>query len=307
MGTRSKDAERRQISLTIEALEDRFLLSGAVVLCPPSSANQPTPALLGAPNNAAQNGNVSVRPQEVPGRTSAWPIPAYPSNPISAQRDAGVDDDDLPGMTDRDAARNSAAGFPLPSFACNNITGTLDFALPSRAAGQMDLSAANLMPFLPLVSASGIGAMKMVPIAPLSSISAVSGNEAWNNVPVPGREEIPQSPTVPQAPPSFLPPLAEKPADSPPPLSGRFAALLPIDVEAIQRGMDVFFQQLGDLSEEWRDSRVLEKLAPWLLAASLAGYGWLRLRDRRDRCLTDILPADSPKTAPSIFLPGGEG
>jgi hypothetical protein len=77
-------------------------------------------------------------------------------------------------------------------------------------------------------------------------------------------------------------------------------------VEAIQCGVDAFFQQLGDLSEEWRDGQLLEKLAPWLLAASVAGYGWIRWRDRGDHRLADLLGCDRPETVPTIFLPGGE-
>lgn len=94
-----------------------------------------------------------------------------------------------------------------------------------------------------------------------------------------------------------------------PPLSGgrSLAELLPIDVEAIQRGAEVFFQRLSELTEEWHEGQLVEKLAPWILVASVAGYGWIRLRDRRDRCLADLLASDQPETIPTIFLPGGKG
>jgi hypothetical protein len=306
MGTRRRDTQRRQVSLAVEALEDRFLLSGAASLSIPAATNGP-PALPAATHlSAAPKETRSVTPQEMPGYPATGQTIALPVNPImSSPREQDGDDDDPPGKTDEDASHNIAMGFPLPGPACNNSTCGIDSTLPPRSLEQMTLPAANLMPFLPLFSASGLGVTKIISVPPIIPATAVSVYAPEHHGPPPGKEEMRPMPAAPETPPSALPPLVEKPAGAPS-SGGPFAELLPIDVEAIQRGVDAFFQRMGDLSEEWRDGQLLEKLAPWLLAASVVGYGWIRLRDRRDRDLADLLGCEQPETVPTIFLPGGE-
>jgi hypothetical protein len=53
---------------------------------------------------------------------------------------------------------------------------------------------------------------------------------------------------------------------------------LPIDVEAIQRSADTFFEQIAKISEEWHDGRVIEEVIPWLITAGAIAYQWVRLR-----------------------------
>jgi len=319
MGTRRRDAERRQVSLAVEALEDRFLLSGAASISTLSTTNGPSAPFAAAHYHAAKSETPSPSPQAALGHTSTWQSPALapkdtpgagsallvPNVPVKpamgySHDGDGNDDDELNG-TDGEASRNAPLMFALSSYDCNDAMTSLDCPVPSLSAGQAIAPAANVMSFLPLLSASGFGAAKITPLLPAI---AISENASVDPDPAPGKEEIPPMPAVPQAPhaPKVVEP-AEPPAAS---VVGPLAELLPIDVEVIQQGVDAFFQQLGDLSEEWREGRVLDELAPWLLAASLAGYGWIRLRDR-DRPLADLLGTDRPEAAPPVFLPGGEG
>jgi hypothetical protein len=80
---------------------------------------------------------------------------------------------------------------------------------------------------------------------------------------------------------------------------------LPIDVEAIQRSADAFFEQLARLSEEWHDSGVIEKLTPWLIAASVVTYKWVRLRKKQSFRAPDS--EDGWEPGPAVFLAGDEG
>ncbi|HEY7331296.1 MAG TPA: LEPR-XLL domain-containing protein [Gemmataceae bacterium] len=323
MGTRRRDAERRQASLAVEALEDRFLLSGAVSHSTPAATNEHSALFAAAHNGAVMSETASRSPQAALDKSSALQNPDVaakdilnvnsarlvlnaPVKPIIGyQREMDVDEDDAPGRTERDAPRNGPLVFPLSAYGCNEAMPSLDCPLPSRSPAQAMLPAANLMSFLPVLSASGLGAAKM---ASLSPAIAISENTSGNHDPAPSKDERRPMPAVPQVPPTPLSPKVAESAEPPPSSVIRpLAELLPIDVEAIQQGVDAFFQELGDLSEEWREGRVFEELAPWLLAASLAGYGWIRLRDHRDRRLADLLGMDRPEAAPPVFIPGGEG
>jgi hypothetical protein len=322
MGTRRRDAERRQVSLAVEALEDRFLLSGAASLSTPAATNEHSALFPAAHNHAEKNQTRSPSAQATLVQDSAWETSATVSkNAPSAhpapltmnalvkpmmdyQQDEDGSDDDSLDRTDGDASRNVPVVLPPSAYACDDAMPSLDCSFLSRSPEQTLLPAANLLAFLPLLSATGLGAAKITPLSPATSISEYA---LGNSDPVPAKEEMRPLPAVPQAPPTPPSPQVAEPAE-PRPLSARgpLAELLPIDAEAIQQGVDAFFKELGDLAEEWREGRVLEALAPWLLAASLAGYGWIRLRAQRDRHLADLLGAGQPGSA-SSFLPGAEG
>jgi hypothetical protein len=216
-------------------------------------------------------------------------------------------DNDSPDIADPDNAHNAVFGYPLLCTTDNHGAGCLDLALLTRTPEQMASPTASLISFLPLLSASGLGITNTGSLLPIPSSAAAENLPADHHV-APGREDLRPLPATPEALPSTLPSPAEEAPDTPPlSAGGPLAELLPIDVEAIQRGAEVFFQQLSQLSEEWHEGQLVEKLAPWLLVASVAGYGWIRLRDRRDRCLADLLATDRPETIPPIFLPGGKG
>jgi hypothetical protein len=216
-------------------------------------------------------------------------------------------DNESPDITDPDNSHNAVFGYPLLCTTDNHAAGCLDLALLTRTPEQVALPTASLISFLPLLSASGLGITNIGSLLPIPSTAAAE-NLPVDQDPAPGKEDFRPLPATPEEPPSALPSPAEEATDTPPSSGGGpLAELLPIDVEAIQRGAEVFFQQLRELSEDWHEGQLVEKLAPWLLVASVAGYGWIRLRDRRDRCLADLLATDRPETIPPIFLPGGKG
>jgi len=307
MGTRRRDAQRRQVSLTVEALEDRFLLSSAASLAIPIPTNGP--AVYVAPVHASAAGN-ETRFAFPPGNTGhplAWQTTAFPITPMMSYPRDDDGDNDSPDITDPDNSGKVVFGYPLLCTNDNHAAGCVDLALLTRTPEQVALPATSLISFLPLLSASGLGITNLGSLLPIPS-TAVAENLPGNRDPAPGKEELRPLPATPEAPPSALPRLAEETPDTPPSSGGgALAELLPIDVEAIQRGADVFFQQLSELSEEWHDGQLVEKLALWLLIASVAGYGWIRLRDRRDSCLADLLASDRLEAAHPIFLPGGKG
>lgn len=326
MATRKRDAKRRQVSLAVETLEDRFLLSGDASLSFPTATSGHSVPFAVVPNSMANNETKYISLQQ--GLPSAAqyithfgdkgtmstnyhtiiPNPlVYP--PMGLRLDEDGDGDDPPGRMDGDASRNNALEFLPTIFNCSDAAGCPSFALPPQSPVQMTLAAANGMSLLPLLSAAGLGVGKTVPLTLLSPAATLSGNAPGNPGPPSRKDEMQPMPAHPEVRPSALPPLAEEPAE-PPPLSkpsGPLVELLPIDVEALQRGVDAFFQQLGDLSEEWPGGRLLEKLAPWLLAVSVAGYGWIRFQDRRERSLAELFGSDRSETVPVIFLTGEEG
>ncbi len=303
MGTRRRDAQRRQVSLTVEALEDRFLLSGAASLSIPAPTNEHADHVAPAHVSAAVNETRSASPLGITGHSLAWQTTAFPLTPMMSYQRDDDGDHDSPDITDSGNSDGAVFGYPLLCTADNHVAGCLDLTLLTRTPEQMVLPTASLFSFLPLLSASGLGITNIGCLLPIPA-TAVAENLAANPDPAAGKEELRPLPSTPEA----LPPRGEDTRETPPSLHrGALVELLPIDVEAIQRGAEVFFQQLRELSEEWHDGRLVEKLAPWLLVASVAGYGWIRLRDRRDRCLAHLLASDWPETIPPIFLPGGKG
>src|SRR5579875_1890878 len=257
MGTRRRDAQRRQVSLTVEALEDRFLLSGAASLSLPAPANGPSvplaPAHISAPGNETRSASLQANPDNA----SSWQTTAFPPHStMSYQRDDDGDND-LPDMTDRGNSDNAVFGYPLLCTTANHAAGCDDLALLTRAPEQGASPAASLISFLPLLSATGLGITNRGALLPIPSTVAAD-NAPANHNPAPGKEELRPLPATPALP-STLPPLAEEMPDTPPLSGGRsLAELLPIDVEAIQRGAEVFFQRLSELTEEWHEGQLVE-------------------------------------------------
>ena len=307
MGTRRRDAQHRQVSLTVETLEDRFLLSGAASLSMPTPTNGPVVLVASAHNTAVRNEAHPASPRGISGYSLAGQSTSFPLHPLMAYQHDDDGDNDSPDITDSGNSDNADFGYPLLCTTDNHAVGCLDLTLLTRTPEQMALPTVSLISFLPLLSASGLGITNVGSLLPIPS-TAVCENLPANHDPAPGKEDLRPLPVTPEASPSTLPPMAEDTPDTPPSSRGRpLAELLPIDVETIQRGAEVFFLQLSELSEEWQEGQLFERLAPWLLVASVAGYGWIRLRDRRDRCLADLLTSDRPETVPPIFLSGGKG
>jgi hypothetical protein len=58
-------------------------------------------------------------------------------------------------------------------------------------------------------------------------------------------------------------------------------------MEAIQHSADAFFEGIAQISEEWQDNWIIQRLTPWLGAATVAAYQWVRLRRRQARSAPD--------------------
>src|SRR5579875_1173884 len=113
MGTRRRDAQRRQISLTVEALEDRFLLSGAVSLSIPTPANGPTVHVAPAQVSAVGSETRSAFLLGNTGNPLAWQTTAFPlTRTMNYQRDDDGDNDS-PDITDPDNSGKAVFGYPL--------------------------------------------------------------------------------------------------------------------------------------------------------------------------------------------------
>jgi hypothetical protein len=159
---------------------------------------------------------------------------------------------------------------------------------------------------LDLLSAAGLGTVGLARAATILPATTASLETGWGHGHAEGNEGR-EKPQAPQGQPLIIPPLAGEEED--PPLvsspGGPFANLLPMDVEAIQRSADAFFEQLARLSEEWHDSGVIEKLTPWLVAASVVAYKWVRLR--RKRGFSPPGSEDNWEAGPAVLLAGDEG
>jgi hypothetical protein len=130
------------------------------------------------------------------------------------------------------------------------------------------------------LSAAGLSRLGLA--AAIALPAAVISLETGEAVASSYGEEAEMPPAAESAPQPVPPPVAatDGPAPAPSP-GGPIADLVPIDVEAIQRGVDSFFERLAGLSEEWSDGQVLEKLTPWCMAATVAAHEWARWRRLR--------------------------
>jgi hypothetical protein len=153
------------------------------------------------------------------------------------------------------------------------------------------------------LSVAGLRRAESAPAPPVLLVKVFSPRVMEGPVsPLPEKE---RASLVEQAKPLLLP-LAGPASDNPAPEPSRgapFADLLPFDVEAAQRRVDAFFERLAELSEEWTDGQLLDKLAPWCMAATVVIYEWARRRRRGSSWRADGGDSGPETTA---FLMGDE-
>jgi hypothetical protein len=141
---------------------------------------------------------------------------------------------------------------------------------------------------LNLFSTAGLGSAA-TGVVPTTSRVAASGDVGVRLGGAAREERREPIPKLSNLPPSRdVPPAEETEAPPPAPVLGSpFADLLPIDMEAIQHNADAFFEQIAQISEEWQDNWIIQRLTPWLVAATVAAYQWVRLRRRQARSSSD--------------------
>jgi hypothetical protein len=83
-----------------------------------------------------------------------------------------------------------------------------------------------------------------------------------------------------------------------PPGGTPLAGALPFDLGALERGVDRFFAQLGDLREEWDGAWAPARLLPWLTAATATALVIARRRDAAAAALR--------RPAVALLLPRGQ-
>jgi hypothetical protein len=345
MGARRIDSRRRSALLSVEPLEDRLLLSGAgtfvadsVSALPahlPITSQQSTQPQTPVSNGPTAKGttswgtaitrsqplatagpsreNESRPPPSTGGERAAAGLPAvapqYLSSPAigpTLYRPDRDGDDDSPAKEMEEALLRSTQGSSVVYPFTNEEAIGPNYGTPSTTPEQIPAKDGEPHLFLNLLSAAGLGSAVTSGVA-VASPFAAPGNAGKDHGKSAREEEGETTPGVPKPPPLVLPPPAGE-KDSPPPASspgGPFADLLPIDVEAIQRSADAFFEQLGRLSEEWHDSGVIEKLTPWLVAASIVAYKWGRWRGKQS--LSAPGSEDGWESVPAAFLAGDEG
>lgn len=360
MGARRIDPRQRSVLLSVEPLEDRFLLSAAAisgvggyavpappnpvadqqrVQPQPSSSNdsaaqqttarasvpllatkmvqdEPRYALSGGSSGPssgvhAASGSIAGIPlptsNSVTGEKGNWPAlyPVFSSHATIADAWGPDHDDDSPTMEHEEAHLHShPASFEQYLPTNSAIARTHDDA--SAGTGGTPIPAGSLHAALNLLSAAGLGTVGVARVATVlpAAASLVTGGGQGHSEGNEGRETTPKAPN---SLPLVIPPPAEE-EEGPPPASapcGPFADLLPIDMEAIQRSADAFFEQLTHLSDEWQDSRAIEKLTPWLIAASVVAYKWAWLRRKGSFSTPDS--EDNWEAGPAVFLTGDEG
>ncbi len=322
MGARRKDRGRKPVILSVEPLEDRFLLSGgSLVEAPPADshsahspvANQQNPP----PRMDAQNVLLTKTPTSGPsvptGQASSLPLaaPQYASNPAIGENrlwqllnsaaqlrasaastayhsDDGDDDGDPPAM-DRDGGYvHSNEMLALPCLFTNQNANGLDPCCAILIQEQGLAQNGVHLALLNLFSTAGLGSAATAVVPTVSRVAASGDMEEHAGQP-PREESTEPIPELPNPPRSLdAPPDGESENQPPTPVLGvPFADLLPIDVEAIQRSADAFFERIGQISEEWHDNGIIQKLTPWLVIATVAGYQWVRLRRRQVRSALD--------------------
>ena len=311
MGTRRNDPERKPVILSVEPLEERFLLSGGSLGGAAPVSSHPAHSLVAGQQNAQPQKVLVAKgstagPSASIGQASSLPAaaPQYPSSPAvdenalrqlisSALLHASAsptayqpddDDDDSPAMEHLEGYAHSNQVLVSPGFFANQNTNWPDpcCAILILEQGLVKDAGPHLL-LLNLLSTAGLGSAA-TPSVPNASLLAASenGGEGLGKSPMEEAEPLPE--TSPPSPPSVAPPAEEKENSPPAPILGcPFADGLPIDVGAIQRSADAFFEQIAQKSEEWQDSRVFQKLIPWFAATSMAAYYWVRLR-RKQAC-----------------------
>jgi hypothetical protein len=307
MGSRRIHPTEQSAPLILEPLEDRLLLSGTTT----------APVVLLSPHYAvseAQEGRASSPISFVTPAHQAAPV-ASAANPAGEKRGdvllggfpqvtvyhdgRGFDGDD-DSATGRDEPHFSWPQQSFVSFVCPEAINTGTHSCVVIEPEKMPIPAGYLHAVLDQLSVAGLGAAGGVGGATVLPVPTVPSPAGQGQAPPEASEGTPEAlgPQTLEAPPPAAGPDGPSPAYSP---GDPFTDFLPVDLEAIQRGADAFFEQLADLAAEWDDAGVIEKLTPWLMAATVVTYEWFRLRRMRTTAVDDGC------AGPAGFLAGGEG
>jgi hypothetical protein len=302
--TRRTRCRSRSHPLSLEVLEDRFLLSaigypaegmGAPM---PASGGQPPAAVSSSPaasqdQKAANRAAASPSPGSSPSTHSSPPTPqggasvlSWPAisgappgaatlqfNPDAGDRGSGLNDHDGDSLY-QGAVVASLVGMYYCSPVGNGL-GTNDCTtepLPGAAPVPSHAAVPSLAP-----SGAAMGLREATPtIAGPPPRPEGVGAEVGIAL-VPGNREPPNA-AVEAAPvePQGLPPTAENdrvllPAGLP------LAGLLPIDLDTIRRAADAFFTRLTDLAQDPSLGHSAVRVVPWLGVLTVVAYEWARM------------------------------
>jgi hypothetical protein len=348
---------RRSAPLSVEALEDRFLLSVAVipgagmVAAPhdPAASQQAGKAQplsrddslthetmtgpvvpVGPARNPLEQAEYARQGESREVQTASGTNAEVPSpGPIPVTGEQGIGkvlysaapppratiylgtrepdrDGDSP-MVDKDDYRPPTHPAVVENYLSSNGAFAPPYDSVSSAPRAKSAQAGSPPPALNLLSAAEWQAAGLAGFAVVLPATAPSPERGWEQRMSEGYEGGETLPNVPESQPLVIaPPSAAPNALSPAALPGElFADFLPIDGETIQRRANAFFEQLPRLSEQWKDIRVIEKLTPWFVSASVVIYEWLRLR--RMRSLSAVVSEDDCGPGPASLLAGEGG
>ena len=271
--------------LSVECLEDRFLLAGGLL---------PAYPLLPLPPGTATHVSSTAPYRSEPGAAPLRPAqglaaPGHdrtsdaPSTADARSRDQ--DDDGEKGAEYRDQPEHDSPPNWVLLGGGQALTGASG-GLPGAAPA---LTAPAAVPIVPVTPGGGeppaqelarpaATAVAQVPVAPTDSVFLAGGGVPADTCAEGQGAAVASEP----APPEVTPPAGA-------PLAGA----LPFDLGALQRGVDRFFARLADLREEWDGVWVSWRLLPWLTATAAAA---LVIAGRRN---APPVPAAAP-------LPRGE-
>lgn len=317
MGTRREDRRHRPVILSIEPLEERFLLSGSgapvaasvSALSPPSVAvppSAPPQIVLGQimlqKETVTGLGILAGAVASLPGVLTQQPSTAAAPVPATYHSD---DDGDSWAIENEEAGNHANQPSVLPFLFTNQNINCPILGGANGTAEQTPPQGGASSSLLVVLSTAGFGvaATPVVPIPVLSTVSPISGEQTDKSAPEKGRNPIPE---LPNSHPFLVAPPAEAtprptPASS---LGIPFADLLPMDGEALQRSADAFFEKLAKVSEQWQDCWVIQKLSPWVIVAGMVAYQWLQLRRLRSGTVPES--EDNEGVGPAVFLAGDE-
>jgi hypothetical protein len=231
--------------------------------------------------------------------------PAFSLHPINSLDMPGVDRDDDAEMGDDDARLFSKQESFDHSLATSSVIAGFASGSSTENAGSR-IQVENLQGTPELLATTGWGTARLVGIA--AAAPAASASRSFNQDHEPSLEDKERQapPLVPESSPLDISPpdaLRDDPSPAFPPIMP-FATYLPIDTEAIQRSADILFEQLAQLSEQWNDRRIVERLLPWVAAAGVVAYEWVCLRWLRSFPVLDSEENSGP--VPACLLRGKE-
>jgi hypothetical protein len=295
--------------LSVECLEDRFLLAGGLLPAHPLPSPLPGTAARVSSTTPYQ-GRTEAEPAAAPlrpaqplalagtGTAKANTAPAHDratAGPLPADARAPDQDDGDKGAEYRDRLEHDSS----PNWAILGGNQALNGAKGGQAGA---------------AGAVGAPAPPAVPVPPV----ALEGREQpAQELTRPVDRAVAQAP-LPTAVPAVLvagsvpadacgeqdgaAPLPEPAAPgAAPPAGTPLAGALPFDLGALERGVDRFFARLADLRDEWDGAWAPARLLPWLTAATAAA---LVIARRHKPPASSRAAAGCPAAA--LFLPRGQ-